>query len=165
MRSGVANTLSKSEDVPRPCLFQAATDAQHERTRVSGEGRYPVRENVGIMTHVAGRFGPFRESGPIPRKGMRFRHKEPGLHSPRQRHRCGPCYCPTVSLPGVRFSGRFAVCLAPHGFLKQSLGQRQRLAFDLAVRQRLLESRDTIVTDSKGPAKVQDPKVLERLKM
>ena len=35
--------------------------------------------------------------------------------------------------------GPFLTCLTPHGFLRQSLGQAQRLAANLALRQRLLE--------------------------
>jgi hypothetical protein len=40
---------------------------------------------------------------------------------------------------GYFFNGGFLTCLIAHEFLRQSLGQRQRLVLDLAFRQCLLE--------------------------
>ena len=49
--------------------------------------------------------------------------------------------------------------LTPHDFLKQSLGQRQRLVLNLAVRQCLLELLDAFVCNLVGDAEAQFAKV------
>ena len=54
--------------------------------------------------------------------------------------------------------GRFTACLTPHGLLKQTLDQRQRLIASLAIRQCLLELRHAFVDDLR-PAKAQQSEV------
>jgi hypothetical protein len=68
--------------------------------------------NVGFLGRVAGRFGQFRESGPIPRKGVGILAHTALPPFPPPEASPWPMPSPGLDLGPVPFSGRFSEQLA-----------------------------------------------------
>ena len=97
-------------------------------------------ENSGILGHAGGRsfWAPQIRAESEERYGVLGTIK-PG-HTP-------PTWVGVSVAAPVRASGPLMTHLTPHDFLRQSLGQRQRLSGNLALRQCLLELLDAFVGD------------------